>query len=358
MFSMKEVIVTEQGRKKKLSRRGFLKLTAQGAALATAASCIPHVDGEWDTCEQTESELDPSLVPASHVVVEVSSELSVAQDTWDIDPQVVQEMFSKGLMTLTNADSLSDAWATVIPGYEAGQKISLKANTLNPKVPSSPALLSTISESLARNVSGISSDEIFTWDRTEREMEKAGVSPKTVGVACLGTFKSPDDEDGPGYESDSVCLSGKKIHLSKILTQQTDHLINVSVMKNHGASGFTGCMKNHYGSFSNPQDFHKQCELHIARLNAIPEVAGTTRLFVMDALIGVSMGDTHMPHDCKPRRILLSFDPVAIDQRGMEIRDEMRALEGMDPAGVAGYLEEAEKMGLGSRAYELVKLDI
>jgi len=350
--------VTEQGKKKNLSRRRFLKLTAQGAVVATAASCIPHVDGDWDTCEQSEFNLDPSLVPISHVVVEVNSAHSVAEDSWDIDPQVVREMFTSGLMALTETDDPTDSWSVVIPGYESGEKISLKANTLNPSVPSSPALISAISESLLQNLNGLSSQDLFIWDRTEKELENAGILQDTVKVPCLGTFKSSDDESGPGYESDSVCLSGKKIHLSKLLTQQTDHLINVSVMKNHGASGFTGCMKNHYGSFSNPEDFHKECELHIARLNAIPEVTAKTRLFAMDALIGVSMGDTHMPHDCKPRKILLSFDPVAIDQRGMEIRDEIRAQEGMSPAKVAGYLQEAEQMGLGTRSYELVTIEI
>jgi uncharacterized protein (DUF362 family) len=136
-------------------------------------------------------------------------------------------------------------------------------------------------------------------------------------------------------------------------------LINVAVMKNHFAAKFTGCMKNQYGSFSRPYDFHEGSDDHIANLSVMPEITSVSRLFVIDALFGVSIGDTDKPPDCAPKRILFSFDPVAIDQRGLEIRDEMRRVfHDQDPGPQPGYIQKAADMGLGSMEYDLVTIEI
>lgn len=340
-----------------LDRRGFLKLVGGTAAALGAASCLPHVDGSWDSCEEEPFVLDPALVPRSNRVVEVMAPGAVAEDSLVIDAAVVAAMFAAGLTALTDTADLAAAWQQVLPGYQAGQRIALKANALNPDVPTSPALLTAVGQSLLADLSAPGTD-VYAWDRTEREMQRAGLTPEVLGIAVRGTHFSSSDETGPGYEEQTVCLSGRRIKLTRLLTQETEHLINVAVMKNHYAAGFTGCLKNHYGSFANPGDFHDNCEQHIARLNAMPEVAGTTRLHVMDALLGVSRGDTDKPADCKPRRILMAFDPVAIDQRGLEVRDEMRVEAGLEPGNPAGYIAEAEALGLGSTAYELVRIDL
>jgi uncharacterized protein (DUF362 family) len=180
-----------------------------------------------------------------------------------------------------------------------------------------------------------------------------------MGVECRGTIFSATDETGPGYEEEPACLTGRKIYFSRVLTREIDHLINVAVMKNHFAAKFTGCMKNQYGSFSRPYDFHEGSDDHIANLSVMPEITGVSRLFIIDALFGVCVGDTNMPADCAPKRILLSFDPVAIDQRGLEIRDEMRrSYHDQDPGPQPGYIQKAADMGLGSIEYDLVSIEI
>lgn len=349
----------DQGKRDRdgLDRRGFLRLVGGTAAALGAASCLPHVDGTWDSCEEEPFELDPALVPRSNRVVEVVASGSVAEDSLDIDAAVVAAMFAAGLTALTDAASAAAAWQQVLPDYQPGERISLKANALNPSVPSSPALVAAVGRSLVDEFEAVA-DDVYAWDRTEREMQRAGLVPEVLGIQVRGTHVSSSDESGAGYEEQTVCLSGRRIRLTRLLTQETDHLINLAVMKNHYAAGFTGCLKNHYGSFANPGDFHENCERHIARLNAMPEVAGTTRLHVMDALLGVSRGDTDKPADCKPRRILLAFDPVAIDQRGFELRDEMRAEAGLEPGNPAGYIAEAEALGLGTTTYDLVRIDL
>jgi uncharacterized protein (DUF362 family) len=343
-------------RKDKISRRKFIKLVGGGAAGITAASCIPHVGGNWDSCEVE----DPGEIPAprSNRVVEVYSENSVVELEGAIVGEVVTGMFTAGLLALTGAATLQEAWQAVLPGRQAGERIALKANTLGQECPTSPELCAAIVDSLRADLQ-VDAADIFVWDRTTRELQRAGLKPERLGVECRGTIFSATDESGPGYEDEPACLTGRKIYFSRILTRETDHLINVAVMKNHFAAKFTGCMKNHYGSFSRPYDFHEGSDDHIANLSVMPEITSVSRLFVVDALFGVSIGDTDKPPDCAPKRILLSFDPVAIDQRGLEIRDEMRMVfHGQGPGEQPGYIQKAADMGLGSMEYDLVSLEI
>ena len=247
--------------KKKLNRRKFIKIVGGSTVCLGAASCLPHVGGDWSSCE--ERELVEDLTPASHRVVEVSSADAVfeVENVKTIVPEVVVEMFRAGLLALTDKATLAEAWNAVMPERQAGERIALKANTLSPYVPTSPELLSAIIGSMTEGPQ-IPSTDIFVWDRRVDELESVDIVPARLGVECLGTVKSTSDLSGPGYEVEPACLSGRKIYFSKILTNGVDHLINVSVMKNHLASGFTGCLKNHYGSFSQPAKFHEGCENH------------------------------------------------------------------------------------------------
>jgi uncharacterized protein (DUF362 family) len=345
-----------QEKKTRISRRKFIQLVGGGAACLGAAACIPHVGGDWESCEVA----DPGEVPAplSHRVVEVYAENSVVELEGKIAGGVVAQMFSAGMLALTDRSTLAEAWQLVMPARPAGEKIALKVNTLSQDVPTSPEVCAAIVDSLKDDLQAAASD-IFVWDRTTRELERADLTPGRLGVECYGTVHSASDESGPGYEEEPVCLSGRKIYLSRILTREVDHLINVAVMKNHFAAKFTGCMKNHYGSFSRPYDFHEGSDDHIANLNVMPEITKVSRLFVIDALFGVCIGDTNKPADCAPKRLLFSFDPVAIDQRALQIRDEMRlSYHGQGPGAQPGYIEKAAALGLGSTEYELVSIEL
>lgn len=339
---------------REMNRRKFLKL-ASGAALAAAGGCLPHVEGDWQSCTEAEPQLPP--LPSVRVV-EVFAEGAVMEAEGKIVPEVVAEMFRAGLCALTEKGTLVEAWAVVLPGWQTGQKISLKVNALNPGVPTSPTLVGAAVGSLLRDF-GAPAADVFVWDRSRRDLEQAGIVDDRVGGACRGTYQSASDPTGPGYEEEPACLSGRKIYLSRLLTRETQHLLNLAVMKNHFAAKFTGCLKNHYGSFSRPWDFHQESDQHIARLNSLQEITRVARLFVLDALLGVCLGDTDKPADCAPKRLLFSFDPVAIDTRGVEIRDEMRAtVHGQQPGAQPGYLAEAESLGLGSTAYRLVPISL
>jgi len=347
---------------KRLSRRRFLRTVGGGAAVLGAAACLPHVSGEWGACSEpdgggADGEADGGQVPAprSHRVVEIVAPDVVDPDSLAIDPARLPELFGRGLLALTGAASLAEAWREVLPDRGPGERVGIKVNTLNARVPSAPALAEALVGSL-RAEGGLAQAEVFVWDRSLRELTRAGFDAERLGCALVGTHASSSDPSGPGYAREAVCLSGRQIHLSTVLTEGLEHLINLAVMKNHLAAGFTGALKNHYGSFATPGEFHEGCELHIARLNAFPAIATRSRLHVLDALVGVCAGDTADPPDCAPGRILLAFDPVALDRRGVEVRDEVRAQRGSPPGPPAAYLEPAAALGLGSLDYELVQI--
>jgi len=348
-------VVAKRVSNKPISRRKFLRRCGQGAVALGAASCLPGVEGEWGSCQETDGGSPP--VPESNRVIQVYSAEVLDPQTFEVRPDELARMLQAGLESLTGKASPAEAWGQVLAGRNPVEPIGLKVNALNPRVPTSPGLVGRLARSLT-TLAGIPPEEIFAWDRTELELRQAGITSESVGVACRGTQLSHDDSSGPGYETEPVCLSGQNIQLARLLTAEAAHLVNVSVMKNHKAAGFSGCLKNHYGSFPNPGDFHEGIEEHVARLNVLSPIASTSRLFIIDALKGVCIGDTDGPADCAPSMLLLSFDPVAIDRRGLEIRDQMREQKGEAKGLPAPYLELAEDLGLGTNDYELVALDL
>lgn len=336
-------------------RRGFLALVSASAAGLNVCRCLPHVDGDWSSCRAADAG-SGLTAPVSHRVVEVRSAAAIGEANLSIEPEVVRAMLQAGLLALTGTDQVARAWGEILPALMPGERVAIKVNTLNQSVPTAPALVAALAGSLQADL-GLAASDLYAWDRTRRELERAGIVDEQMGIPCVGTFRSASDTTGPGYATEAACLSGRKIHLARLLGE-AQHLINAAVLKNHLAAGFTGCLKNHYGSFDIPYEFHAGSSEHIALLNAMPAVSGTTRLCVVDALRGVCLGDTDRPADCVPKRILLSFDPVAIDQRALEIRDLMRRERGLEPGPPAGYLQRAEALGLGSTAYELVELSL
>jgi uncharacterized protein (DUF362 family) len=255
-----------------------------------------------------------------------------------------------------------------MPTWQAQHVVGIKVNVLNSRVPTHPELVRALVDSLKTGLS-VPGSQILVWDRRTDELTTAKLTGEALGAVVEGTWEEAKSQGaGRGYENDAICIARRTTHLSKILTRRIDHLLNFSVMKNHDASGFTGCLKNNYGIINNPGDFHdvKQEEIVLERvieqaipdLNVLSDVTGKTRLWLMDAAIGICKGTTSDPEDCYPQRLLASLDPVAIDARGRELRDEMRGPKlGPDPETLSEvWLQSAERVGLGSKTPKLERI--
>lgn len=353
----------------KLDRRQFLTGTAAVAAAAAAGACLPDVDGTW---EQEGSALCSSPQPRVSVagsggeVVELHRPELV--NGLRINTAAAAPAMRELLLAVSGQPDARGACRAIIPGWASGQIVGIKVNVLNDRVPTHPAFVRALVDLLKEGL-GASGEEIVVWDRRLDELADARFTAEAMGCAVEGTLETAAEAgSGRGYELGAVCIGGRKTHLSNLLTRRIDHMINFAVMKNHKASGFTGCLKNNYGLIKNPGDYHDETregviiesrfDRAIPEINALPEVVGKTRLWITDATIGVCKGDTSDPPDCFPMRLLASRDPVAIDARGREIRDEQRGAElGPSPETIsAGWLAAAERAGLGLSSFALKKL--
>ena len=141
-----------------------------------------------------------------------------------------------------------------------------------------------------------------------------------------------DDE----YYHNQHVFTGEYSYYGKLLTQRLTKIINIPNMKDHGASGVTGCLKNiAYGSFSNVARTHERGRSHtysmIGTLAAVEPLRSRTVLQIMDGLRAVWHGGpfarTPRYVFC-PRRLLFGTDPVAIDRLLLDVIDEKRRAEG------------------------------
>ena len=114
-------------------------------------------------------------------------------------------------------------------------------------------------------------------------------------------------------------------------------IINVPNMKDHGAAGVTGCLKNiAYGSFSNMDRSHRFRQTHtysfVGRLAAVEPVRSRTVLQIMDGLRGVWHGGPIAVNPrfvFYPKQMMFGTDPVAIDRLMLDIIEAKRKAEGV-----------------------------
>ena len=124
--------------------------------------------------------------------------------------------------------------------------------------------------------------------------------------------------------------------MMKLVSQRLTKIINIPNMKDHGATGATGCLKNiAYGSFSNVARTHQNGKSHtysvVGSLAAIEPLRSRTVLQIMDGLRGVWHGGPFArttKYVFYPKQIMFGTDPVAIDRLLLDIIDNERRARG------------------------------
>ena len=122
----------------------------------------------------------------------------------------------------------------------------------------------------------------------------------------------------------------------RLVSQKLTKIINIPNMKDHGATGATGCLKNiAYGSFSNVARTHNRGVSHtlsfVGALAAVEPLRSKTVLQIMDGLRGVWHGGPFAPtlkYVFFPRTIMFGTDPVAIDRLLLDVIDDERKRRG------------------------------
>ena len=170
-------------------------------------------------------------------------------------------------------------------------------------------------------------------------------------------------------------------NMMRLVSQRLTKIVNIPNMKDHGAIGATGCLKNvAYGCFSNVARSHSRGQTHtrtsVGTFASVEPLRSRCVLQIMDGIHAVWHGGPFAKttrYVFHPRRMLFGTDPVAIDRLLLDIIDDKRKAEGaisiwdrspkylkFNDAGVRdedpnvnilirepGHVEYAARLGLG-----------
>ena len=137
--------------------------------------------------------------------------------------------------------------------------------------------------------------QIVAAERANRNTDNSGYDPATY------------------LEADLFGEEDTRSNMMRLVSKRLTKIINIPNMKDHGATGVTGCLKNiAYGSFSNVARTHQRGKSHtysvVGTLASIEPLRSRTVLQIMDGLRGVWHGGPFAQDDAI--RLLSAADHV------------------------------------------------
>ena len=290
-------------------------------------------------------------------LVEARSEKAWVGET--PDEQIVGEMIDRAMMKLTGLDSAKEAWKDfVLPTDIVGIKINPLAGE---RLSTHRIVVDKIIDGLYGT--GILANQIIIWDRFESHLINAGyeINQSDRGVRCFAS-----DSEGVGYDDEVFYETEKDMAVrrengsilsryTKLLTKELTVVINVPVMKHHGITGVSGCLKNlAFGSVDNTSRFHSNpinCNPAIADVFAHTALKDKVVLNIVDGLLAAFDGgpEYHPDGVWQYGGILISQDPVALDQIVYQtIEEKRKELDLSSLSRLAKYIRSASRMDLGT----------
>ena len=353
-----------------MERRSFLAMSALGpAALAKDTAELPKyrvVSGY--TAAQISGM--PGRYPGQ--VVAVHAERSIETGTDKVDVPTVREMMANGMCTLTGDKDPRDSWARF---FTPSDVVGIKVNCSGaPKIMSTPEVVGEIVRNLT--AAGVKPAQIWIYERFPDQLNSVHYDrfvPTGVHVAAIEMSRgSIAGYDPKTYvEVNFFGEDDTRSNMIRLVTERFTKIINVPNMKDHGAAGVTGCLKNiAYGDFSNVARSHYSAKTNtlsfIGTLAAVEPLRSKTVLHIMDGLRGVWHGGPFL-HNTRyrfyPKQMMFGTDPVAIDRQLLPIIDDERKLQGAISVWERttdkkkfgsgqfirepGHIEFASKLGLG-----------
>ncbi len=341
--------------KVKMNRREFIKKSSSAVVGAgIALNSKRYINAE----------------PVKSRVVEVMHSGAV-KDKRKVDVQAVKEMIRIGIETLTGS---KNPWKQFIKPED---RVGLKINTLGrPMLYTHHELIQAVAEELLDI--GVKEKNIIIWDRFEGHMKNSNFTFNNtgVGVQCYGTnsrekrvrrndlnvfYKSSFDD--PGKRDNNGTISP----FSKIFTQDCNKIINMAILKDHGLSGVTLCLKNlAFGVCNNNSRFHgkEHIGLFISEFCAMPQIKEKVVLHIIDGL-EACFDKGPVPSSPNvlyaPKTLWLGTDPVALDAVGFQVIDAKRKDEGLPPLSQTGrpvdHIKLAAQKGVGIDDLSKIKID-
>jgi len=273
-------------------------------------------------------------------VVSVGSDKCVDTATGRADDEVVREMMARGMRTLTGVSTTSDAWGRF---FEPSDIVGIKVNCGG--YPFCVSAYEIVAEAVRQLTGiGVPVSQIYVYERFQNQLDEVNYAPRLPqGVQIVAAERANRNVDNSGYdpatylEADLFGEEDTRSNMMRLVSRRLTKIINIPNMKDHGATGVTGCLKNiAYGSFSNVARTHQRGKSHtysvVGTLAAVEPMRSRTVLQIMDGLRGVWHGGPFARttrYVFYPRRILFGTDPVAIDRLLLDIIEEQRRAHGV-----------------------------
>lgn len=354
-----------------MDRRKFLEWAALSpAALAKENDALP----KYTVVSSYKPSAQPGM-PGKYPgqVVAVHAEKCVETAANKVDTPTVREMMAQGMRTLTGDRDVRDSWARF---FNSSDVVGVKLNCSGaPNICSSPEIVGEIVRNLV--ALGIKPDHIYLYERFPDQVASvpyARFVPEGVHIVAMETArKSIANYDPKTYvECDFFGEDDTRSNMIRLVSETFTKIVNVPNMKDHGAAGVTGCLKNiAYGDFSNVARSHHATKTNtlsfIGTLAMVEPLRSRTVLQIMDGLRGIWQGGPFMVEErfrFFPKQMMFGTDPVAIDRQLLPIIDDERKRHGAisvwerttDKSKFGsvryirepGHIEYASKLGLGT----------
>lgn len=272
----------------------------------------------------------PGLFPGR--AVEVHHPQSVVNR--QVSQPAVRAMVEAGMKSLTGEAAAKDAWARF---FVASDVVALKVNPSGvPGTTTSMALVREVVRAL--NEVGVANKNIVLYDRNSNQLEVNGYHALTPpGVRVFGLDRRDGYDRNVFCEMDCFGERETRSYLATLVSSEVDKIINLPCLKEHNASGVTGCLKNlAYGSFDNVARTHAKTKTWtdpaIAVMCTARPLQSKAVLHIMDGLRAVYHSG---PFAWNPdfvwdaRTLLIGTDPVAVDRIELEIVEQKRKERGV-----------------------------
>ena len=276
----------------------------------------------------------PGLYPGK--VARVHAEKSIDAQTEKVDVPTMREMMSQGMRMLTGDSNARDSWARF---FNSADVVGIKVNCSGaPGIRSSPEVVGEIVRNLI--VLGLKPTQIWIYERFQGQVDSVHYDRYVPAGVHIWTAEQ-DRGSIAGYDPNTyidVNFFGEddtRSNMSRVIPEHFTKIINVPNMKDHGAAGVTGCLKNiAYGSFSNVARSHSGFKTNtysfIGTLASVEPLRSRTVLAIMDGLRGVWHGGPFSPSRkfrFYPKQMMFGTDPVAMDRLLLDVIDDKRKAE-------------------------------
>jgi uncharacterized protein (DUF362 family) len=323
-----------------MKRRTFVQLLAASPLVSPLIEAGAEDIPKYRVASRYKPAVTPGMPgPYPGRVIAVKSAKCLDAKDERADPAVVREMLERGMRELTREASTIDAWRRFI---RADDVVGIKVNAGGrPNVVSAPEIVAEVVRNLM--AVGLKPAQIYVYERFQGQLDEVNYAPHLPqGVTIIGAERGNRAIDNRNYdpltyvEADFFGEDDTRSNMMRLISEKFTKVINIPNMKDHGATGVTGCLKNiAYGSFSNVARTHYNGVSHtlsfVGTLAAVEPLRSRTVLQIMDGLRGVWHGGPFArtkKYVFYPKRILFGTDPVAIDRLLLDIIEDERKAHG------------------------------